>query len=271
MLARSMPITGLMMLLLVRLAAADVIQLAPSKDNTLIQQTDPAQQRANGLGDIFVGRTGQDGTGAATISIRRGLVAFDVAGNIPSGSTITSVSLTMRDVMGLNGDPTVELRRLLQDWGEGTSFQNGGQGALATEGDATWLYRFFDFDDPTASPTWSNPGGDFSSTVSASVVISDDLGGGQLFTWSSANDPQLLVDVQSWLDNPGDNFGWTLLGDESTGFTAKRLNSSESLAPPVLEITYVVPEPASLMLLATGAALLLVGRNARRRMAQSGK
>jgi hypothetical protein len=167
----------------------------------------------------------------------------------------------MRDVMGLNGDPTVSLHRVSQDWGEGSSFQNGGMGAAAQNNDATWLYTFYDFATPAASPTWATPGGDFSETASASVVISDDLGGGQLFTWSSAIDAQMVADVQSWLDNPLNNFGWLLKGDESAGQTAKRLNSGESATPPALVITYLhVPEPAGWLLLAIGAVLAAVFR-----------
>ena len=59
--------------------------------------------------------------------------------------------------------------------------------------------------------------------------------------------------MQFFLDHPTDNFGWLLLGDESRGQSAKRLNSSESTTlpnvPPVLSISYVVPEPSSVMLL----------------------
>ena len=33
------------------------------------------------------------------------------------------------------------------------------------------------------------------------------------YTWSSA---QMVADVQGWLDNPASNFGWLMLGDEST-------------------------------------------------------
>lgn len=245
---------------------ADDAQLTPSKDNTLIQRTNPAEQLSNALGDIFVSRTNQDGQDPPTISIRRGLVQFDIAGEIPAGSTITSVSLTVRDVMGLNGDPTVTLHRLLQDWGEGTSFFSGGQGASATDNDATWLYTFFNAADPTSSPTWTTPGGDFISTPSAAAVISDDLGGGQFFNWSSANDPQMIVDVQSWLDNPSGNFGWLLFGDESRGQSAKRLNSRESATPPLLEITFTpVPEASSLVLAISGAIGLCIARTARRR------
>jgi hypothetical protein len=237
-------IASWMLFCLAQPVAAASVSLAPLKDNTLIQRTDPAEQLSNGLGDIFVGRTNQDGQGEATISIRRGLISFDIAGSVPAGATITAASLTLRDVMGLNGDPTVQLHRTLADWGEGTSFQNGGMGAAATQGDATWLYRFYDAATPGDSPTWAAPGGDYSEIVSSEAVISDDLGGAQLFTWSSEGFPQLLDDLQSWLDHPTGNFGWTLTGDETRGQSAKRLNSGNSTTPPQvppqLTIEYVL-------------------------------
>lgn len=246
-------------------ASASFIELSPLKDNTLIQQSSPAAQLSNGQGDLFVGRTNQDGQGPATISIRRGLVEFDLSG-IPTGSIITGATLTVRDVMGLNGDPTVELRRLLRDWGEGTSFFNGGQGAAATNGDATWLYTFFNAANPTSSPTWSTPGGDFSPTVSAFTIISDDAGGGQPFAWSSVDNPRMLADLQFWLDNPSSNYGWLIKGDESRGQSAKRLNSGESLTPPILRIEYAaVPEASSLLLAACAAVGGLLARGVRRR------
>lgn len=229
-------------------AAAATITLAPSKDNTLIQQTNPANQLSNGQGDIFTGRTNQDGAGPATISIRRGLIQFDIAGSgIPMGATITDVQLTVREVQGMNGDRSTTLQRVLQDWGEGESSSTAA-GTAAADGDATWLYTFYNFANPGASPTWDTLGGDFSPVVSGSTIISDDLGGLQSFSWQGSSNPQMIADVQDWLDNPAGNFGWGILGDESTGQTAKRLNSGESAVPPALLITYVVPEPSSLML-----------------------
>lgn len=238
-------------------ASAASLTLTPSKDNTLIQVTAVnVQQLSNGQGDIFVGRTNQDGQGPATISKRRGLIAFDVAGSgIPAGATITAVTLTVRDVMGLNGDRATNLHRTTADWGEGSSFFSGGVGAPATEGDATWFSRFYNATTPAASTPWTTPGGDYNAVSSGASIISDDLGGGQLFTWTSTANSQLLADVQSWLTNPAANFGWTMIGEESLGQTAKRLNSGESNVapnvPPQLTIEYtVVPEPVGASLAA---------------------
>ena len=78
--------------------------------------------------------------------IRRGVLAFDIAGSVPPGSTITSVSLTLNmSRTPLVHARTVELHRLLADWGEGSSEHaaNEGQGAPATTNDATWRHRFY--------------------------------------------------------------------------------------------------------------------------------
>jgi hypothetical protein len=242
-------------------ALATTVSINPSKDNTLIQTTDPNNQLSNGQGDIFVGRTNQDGNGPATVSIRRGLIDFNVAASgIPAGATITAVTLTMRDVMGLNGAQTLSLHDVTQNWGQGSSFSNGGTGAPAQQNDATWLYTFYNAANPSASPQWTTPGGDFGATVSGSTV--DNAAAGGLVTWSSATNPQMVADVQNWLNNPANNFGWIMLGNESVGQTAKRLNGMEATTPPaqppLLTITYTVPEPASIVSVLLGAAACLV-------------
>jgi hypothetical protein len=224
-------------------AGAETVTLVPTKDNTIIQWSpgtpEPNPLLSNGLGDIFVGRTSQDGPGPAAISIRRGLIHFDVAESVPAGARITAATLMMRDVRGLNGDATVRLHRVLQDWGEGTSFFQGGLGTAATDGDVTWLHTFYNSADPEASPRWDLEGGDFDSMPSAESLIVDDAGEGRLFTWSS---PEMAADLQSWLIEPVENFGWMLLGDELLSQSAIRFNSRESTdvpnMPPTLTVEY---------------------------------
>ena len=210
------------------LASAFTINIFPSKDNTLYEY-DPAEgDHSNGAGfHFFAGET-------AMGELRRGVLAFDIAGSIPPGSTITAVSLSLNMSRTLlETARTVELHKLLADWGEGTSHAPGeeGDGAPATTNDATWRHRFFD------TIFWAMQGGDFSATVSASQVVGPV---GQ-YTWSSA---QMVADVQSWLDNPSSNFGWLVLGDESTNATSKRFDTRESASPPVLTIEYTRTAPA---------------------------
>ncbi len=187
------------------------ITLTPSKDNTLYESATGAT--SNGAGDFFfVGRTNQ-----ASDSIRRGLIAFNF-GSIPAGATINSVSLKLNMSKTPGGSTTVALHRLTADWGEGTSNANAneGGGASSTTNDATWIHRFF------SSSNWARAGGDFAATASATQSV----GGFGSYTWNST--AQLVADVQGWVNTSSTNFGWVILGDESTGQTAKRFDSKEN-------------------------------------------
>ena len=203
-------------------ATAAIVTIFPSKDNTLYEY-DPAEgDHSNGAGFHFF--AGENGMG----ELRRGVLAFDLAVPIPAGSTITAVSLTMNMSMAPTGARTVELHKLLADWGEGTSHapMGEGDGAPATPNDATWRHRFFD------GVFWTTQGGDFSSTVSASQSV----GGIGQYTWNSA---QMVADVQSWVNNSASNFGWLVLGDETAIATAKRFDTRESASPPMLTIEFI--------------------------------
>ena len=209
------------------LASANIVNIMPSKDNTLYEY-DPAEgDHSNGAGFHFF--AGENGMG----ELRRGVLAFDVAGTIPPGSTIIAVTLGMNMSMTPAGAVTIELHKLLADWGEGTSHapMGEGDGAPATPNDATWRHRFFD------TVFWTTQGGDFSATVSASQSV----GGIGQYTWSSA---QMVADVQSWLDNPASNFGWLVLGGETAIAMAKRFDSRESASPPMLTIEFSGPRMA---------------------------
>jgi len=213
-------------------ASGAMISITPSKDNTLYEYVPADGDRSNGAGfHFFAGKT-------AMGELRRGVLAFDIAGRIPAGSTITGVTLSMNMSRApINVAYPVELHKLLADWGEGTSQAPGeeGDGAPATPNDATWRHRFFD------TIFWAAEGGDFSATVSASQSVSV-VGP---YTWSSQ---QMVADLQDWLDNPAGNFGWLVLGDEKPTMTSKRFDTRESASPPVLTIEYtpgprVLPTP----------------------------
>ena len=218
---------------------ATTVTLEPVKDNTLIESSSGSV--SNGAGtNFFSGRTGQP-QGSA---IRRAVIAFDVSGSIPAGSTITSVTLTLQvsKVSRIDGDTgrTMGLRKLLADWGEGASSTSSGRGASATNGDATWIHTF------RASGFWASPGGDFATTVSASATVGDRGS----YTWGSS--AQMVLDVQTWLDDPGTDFGWILIGDENASTSAKKFHSREASSPvnrPKLTVEFTPPpdpEPGQL-------------------------
>jgi hypothetical protein len=201
--------------------------LAAAKDNTLYENA--AGARSNGSGaHFFVGRT-QNG------NPRRGLIQFDLAGSgIPTGSTILSAVLSLNMSRTRAGSETVALRRVVRDWGEGTSNASGneGGGASAANGDATWAHTFFP-DQP-----WDSPGGDFLDTASAETAVASQA----RYEWGPSE--SMTADAQDWLDRPETDFGWLLLGNEGRNQTAKRFDSRQNAATanrPLLEIRYRAP------------------------------
>lgn len=234
MAARVMACCVLAVLAVVRPVPAEVVTLVANKDNTLFEI--PNGGLSNGGGShLFAGTT-------AFGARRRGLLAFDIARNIPSGATIRDASLGLHMSRTAAASEIVSVHRLLSDWGEAGSVAPGeeGAGASAAPGDATWVHTFFD------DRFWSQTGGDFDPLLGASQVI---LAEG-FYTWESTSN--LVADVQSWLDEPTRNFGWMLRGDEEFVGTTKRFDSREHPdinRRPRLTIDYVlVPEPESLLL-----------------------
>ncbi|MEZ6073897.1 MAG: multicopper oxidase domain-containing protein [Pirellulales bacterium] len=215
---------------------ATMVTLSAMKDNTLIETSDGSL--SNGIGSyLFAGDTDM-----ASNAARRAVMAFDIAGNVPPGSVIQSASLTLRMSRTKVGTFTFDLHRLTANWGEGTSNADGqeGGGDTATTGDATWLHTFY------PGSTWTNVGGDFAATVSASLPV----GGNGFYTWGSTT--QLVADVQSWVDNPATNFGWILIGPENER-AAKRFNSRENSDGPSLVLEFVSGGPETYNWIGTGS------------------
>ena len=205
------------------LAQPQVVDIAPSKDNTLYESS--TGNLSNGAGDYFF--AGKTNSGA----IRRAVLAFDLS-VIPSNAVIEEVQLTLNMSQTSSGSQLVKLHKLLADWGEGTSNADGNEGAGTTPSanDATWIHTFF------SSQLWSSAGGDFVGSESASLSVGAD----GIYTWQS---PQMIADVQEWVSNPATNFGWIILGNEQVNRTAKRFDSRENpivANRPNLTVTYNV-------------------------------
>ncbi|GEM_PF-6163341 len=88
-------------------SAQTQIQIPANKDNTLYESS--IGEFSNGAGQyFFVGTT-------AKSERRRGLLAFDIAGNIPASSTINSVTLRLHMSRTISGEQFVKLHRVLAD------------------------------------------------------------------------------------------------------------------------------------------------------------
>ncbi|MFN2427222.1 MAG: multicopper oxidase domain-containing protein [Candidatus Binatia bacterium] len=203
-------------------AAADTVTIAAIKDNTVFSESGSL---SNGAGAyLFAGETNDS-------TLRRALVAFDVAAAIPAGSTISSATLTLFVSRTRTGNENVTLHRLLAPWGEGASNADDreGTGAVAQAGDATWTYRLY------PATAWNSPGGDFAVSASATAVVG---AANNFYTWTSA---QMKADVQGWLAEPSNNHGWIVIGNEDELKVAKRFDSRENSSAstrPALTVTF---------------------------------
>jgi len=216
-----------------------------TRDNTIYE--DRATNSNGGQDLIFTGTTAS--------SIRRALLQFDVS-QIPAGSTIQSVELLLElDLSGpqASNQQIHSLHRLSREWGEGTADSSnpdppsspnpGGLGAPARDGDATWNQAKYNQVD------WDTAGGDFIAVPSATFTINRYNSAAppdNIYTFGSEASPDIVGDVQAWVDDPTTNFGWIFIGDESGSRNARRFYSREATSGtrPRLNITYEIPQTA---------------------------
>ncbi|MBL8737146.1 MAG: DNRLRE domain-containing protein [Planctomycetes bacterium] len=209
--------------------AQQSITIVCGRDNTLYQ--DSGGSFSNGIGDsVFCGVT-------ALARVRRTLLHFDVAGSFAPGTKILAASLRLQVIFSAApGATPVGVHRVLQGWGEGTSFATaggGGMGAPSTVGDATWLHTSH------ATSFWSTPGGDY--VPAPTCTLSMPVGGA--FSSDEAAAGALADELQRWLDGSVPNHGWLLKTDEvSPSARARRLASRESGGSgPELVVDFLAP------------------------------
>jgi len=215
------------------LSQAATITLKPVADTTLFEFLPD-----NNLGGEPTFICGVNASGHPN----RALLKFDIAGNIPANAAIEAAALTATVIRPPDGPASsFRLYRVLADWAEGSGLGSGTSGgnigALAAPGEATWRARFY------PDVLWSGPGAvapaDYAATASATQTIA----AAGSYTFSSSAD--LMSDVQNWLTNSANNFGWILICDnELTAFSARRFGSREDPAnAPLLEVEYLpLPE-----------------------------
>lgn len=181
--------------------------------------------------------TTRSGTSWSTGMLRFGdIFTF---GSIPDGSTINSATLTLTITNPIEG---THLGVMTTGWDESTvTWDAFGSGSPASGGGVT-------------------PGAEAASSPTS------------LGTLSGTQNINVTANVQSWLDNPGTNFGWAFLrDDQNKGLFVASEDVVNVLDRPTLTINFTappVPEPS------TGAILALVGLamvTLRSRRAKSGK
>lgn len=208
------------------LAQSTTVFLEPSQDNSLYEDANGTLSNALGIG-LYAGVTNNG-------DLRRGLIQFDFS-EIPAGATIESASITLNKnkVRSGSGDQAVSLHKMLASWGEATSEASGqgGGGTTSSNGDATWIHRFF----PDSS--WATAGGDFEAIAS----VEGTTNGSNIEVVVLSSDG-MVADVQNWVNDPTTNFGWLIAGNENATGSARRYQSREAENPPVLEITFTAPE-----------------------------
>jgi hypothetical protein len=204
-------------------ATMSSVTVTSIKDTTLYE--DATGALSNGAGQHMF--AGTKGAGRAV----RGTVAFDVAGKVPAGMTLTAVKLRLNmSAASLSSAQTIGFHRVLADWGEGSTVASGGGGGggPASKGGATWLHTFF------PDKLWSRPGGDFEAISSASIEVQ----GIRAYEWGSTD--QMVADVKMWLDNPSSNHGWLLMGNDNAT-SVKRFDTREDASAanrPTLILTF---------------------------------
>ncbi|HYE61447.1 MAG TPA: DNRLRE domain-containing protein [Phycisphaerales bacterium] len=238
---RLIPVVSCIGLLASTGVAQTSVMLEPLRDTSIFEAD---------LGGISNGAGQYLFTGVTAMSIkRRAMISFDLS-SIPADAVITDVILTMHMSRTVSTGTPVGLHAMSRNWGEAGSDAPGeeGGGAPAEDGDATWTHAFH------TRTAWTSFGGDFEEPPSAMSIVA----GIGFYQWSS---PELIADVQSWLEDSPSNFGWMILGDESPGVTAtaKRFDSREHPDPalrPSLSVSYIVPTPGTLSIIGVGALVL---------------
>jgi hypothetical protein len=213
-------------------AGSPGLTLTSVRDNTLYESDTGAL--SNGAGPaIFAGDN-------SSLNTRRGLLYFDVAGHLPAGVTILNAELRLHvSSVPVIASRMVNVHRVLADWGEGDSYSSGGAGAPAESGDATWVHRFH------PDSLWSSVGGDFIVSASAGTAVPDTGS----YIWSS---PELVADVQSWIDHPASEFGWILLGEEGIPQTARKVDSREAVGPALAPVLWIEIAPVPVQAVSWG-------------------
>jgi len=140
-------------------ATAQTVAIAPTKDTTLYQASPTS---SNGQGESFWS------TAATASNALHGLMAFDVASNVPAGATILDARIELQVLAASGATPAFRLfpvpRNPSVAWVEGSANAAGDESAApaAVSNAATWTHRQWLSTTPLGA--WTTAGGDMGPT-----------------------------------------------------------------------------------------------------------
>lgn len=209
----------LMWLVFAATAQAVVVTFTPVADATI------SEKNLNGSigyeSTLEMGTTGP----SAGYADSRTLIRFNLSG-IPTNAVIASAALTLQLERTAPAVTNLwaSLHKLLRAW---------------SENDSTWTKRL------SSSVLWSAPGAtapaDFVAGVTQSNLITTTLG-----PYTFVSNPRMVADVQDWVLNPGDNWGWIMISElEGVGQTETKFSSRETAmaSRPKLVVDFFIPAP----------------------------
>jgi hypothetical protein len=220
--------------------AGSGVPYSGTRDTTLLGGPGSFGSGNANLGSGFIGAVNHLNSDGA---IRHSLLSFDDIvgsgiGQIPSGSTVNSATLTLHVQ---NGGDDFTLHRMIADWSETTAtynnFQLNGNSMAGLQAD------------------------DLEARIAAIFVDAPTASGVDL-------DIDVTSDVQAWV-NGTDNFGWGFLptGDETFNWFTS--DASLTAGRPLLSVDFTpIPEASSVLclgFLVTAVFVYAIGCKGRRR------
>ncbi len=206
------------------------VDITPSANRTISSQ---AGYRESAAATLALGITpaGEE---------QRALLRFDIAGNVPQGSTIEAV-YPLLPITAVSGPGCLEWHRLTASWDEGAGVRSPAAGpdegaaspAPAPRDGVTWAQRH-----SRSDSLWQTPGGDFADPSESTQCLSETG------TETAPGSPLSRQTVQYLLDDPTGNFGWILVPSDDDVPWSAQLGSRESEeARPVLRVLFSPPPP----------------------------
>jgi hypothetical protein len=199
---------------------------SPASDTTIGEDSPDSP-----LGTDPVIKSGTTGPTVGNLS-RRGLLKFDLS-SVPTNAVVTSAALILKVVQRPVTQTNLwfDLRKVFRAWSESA---------------ATWTNRL----SPPAP--WSASGAAAPVDYCPSVTQSNLILGNDVGTYTFSSNLGMIADVQAWVRDPGENFGWILICElQGLSQSTRHFGSREDpVNTPALVVQFTLPAtPPALTLL----------------------